>query len=199
MSKLSPALAKITKRNKTPLMLTGGRDPARESMVLDNKRQKAYAMLLEEGKGIVTIAKEFGVSKGTMHGWLNHEYEKTKIANSHYAQLVREQSATQLDQIIERWLPLALSEDLKVEGDKYGANGELKHVEIEAWDAGTKATDRVLKAIEQKSRLFGLDKISVDLPKGTNLIFPTAIFEVVKKAAESMKENTIEGEFTHEN
>lgn len=197
MSKLSPALKKITTRNRTPLMLTSGRKPAQESMVLDGKRKKAYAMLLEEGKSLVSIAQHFKVSKGTMHGWLNHEYEKTKIANSHSAHLVREQSSTHLDQIIERWLPLAIHEDLKVAGDKYGANGELKHLEIEAWESGTKAAATVLKAIEQKSRLYGLDKIALELPKGgATFNFPVAIFAAVKNAAESMKTNTIEGEFT---
>lgn len=190
MSKLSPALKKITRRNKTPVYLTGKRQPTEESIRLDEKRKKAYAMLLEDGRSITEIAKHFEISVGHCHGWLNHEYEKTKAANSHSAALVREQSSTQLDKIIERWMPLALHEDLKVQGEKYGANGELKHIEIEAWEAGLKAADLVLKAVERKTRLYGLDKIALDLPKGSDVHFhnATAIFQIVRQAADRLKD-----------
>lgn len=201
MSKLSPALKKITTRNRTPLMLTKGRHPQEESIKLDAKREIAYNKLLLEGKSPATIAKEMNVGRNTIHEWLNHNHEKLKVSITGLANIRREMLTTLYDSLLEQYVPLALKDDLKVSGDKYGASGELKHIEIESWEASKAAADVVLKTAKQMGDIWGLNKtnVTVDLPKGTNINFPVAIFEVVKKAAESMKENTIEGEFTHEN
>lgn len=205
-SRLHPDLKKIMTRNKTPVQLqtrVKGNDH-NSTMKADENRKEAYRKCLEEGKNQGTIAKEMGVTQATVSGWINHEYEATKIANSNSAAIVREQISSQLDQLLGRYMPLALHEGLSVKGEKYGKNGELEYISIETWDASKVAADIVLKALDRKAKIYGLEKISIDLPKGGNLILNNgSMFMIVRGLADKMltdkQPETIEAEFTTEN
>lgn len=205
-SRLHPDLRKIMTRNKTPVQLqTRVRGNEHNSTIkADENRKEAYRKLLEEGKTQGVIAKEMGVTQATVNGWVNHEYETTKMANSNSASIRREQIAKWLDQLIERHMPLALHEGLMVKGEKYGRNGELEYISIETWDAAKVSADIVLKAADRMAKIYGLEKVSIDLPKGGNLILNNGnMFMSVRGLADKMltdkQPETIEAEFTTEN
>lgn len=188
-------------RNKTPAQLQTRVKASDHNSTIkaDENRKEAYRKYLEEGKRVGMIAQEMGVTHATVSGWLNHEYEKTKMANSNSAAIVREQLSGQLDTLIERWMPAATHEGLMVKGEKYGRNGELEYISIETWDAGKAAADIVLKALDRKAKIYGLEKISIDLPKGGNLILNNGnMFMSVRGLADKMltdkQPETIEAE-----
>jgi len=93
-----------------------------------------------------------------------HKYEARLHSNSMKAAMVRDQSDAQLQEIISRWMGLALSEDLNV-GEKRlnKSTGEEYDVSLEAWEASATATDKVLKAIDQRARIHGLNLTKIEL------------------------------------
>lgn len=203
-ARISPELKKILTRNKTPVQLRQ-RVKANEhnsTLKADENRREAYRKYLEEGKSKSVIAREMNVTPATVIGWLNHEYEQTKMANSHSAGVVREQISEQLDQLIGRFMPLALHEGLQVKGEKYGRNGELEYITIETWDAGKSAADIVLKALDRKAKIFGLEKVAIELPKGGNILLANNLFMAVRNAVDKSdftdKTETLDAEFSIE-
>lgn len=201
-NRLHPDLKKIMTRNKTPVQLqtrVKGNEH-NSTMKADENRKEAYRKCLEEGKNQGTIAKEMGVTQATVSGWINHEYEATKIANSNAAAIVREQNKERYEKLINRFMPLAIHEALDVSGDETGRNGEIKHVEMEQWRASIEAARIVSDNVSKLSKIYGLEKVSIDLPKGGNLIFNNgSMFMSVRGLADKMltdkQPETIEGEF----
>lgn len=189
--KLSPALARIVKRRAKRRNFSKG--IIGEIEASDVHRDEAWRKLTEEHKSRTTISKEMGVSKPTVTRWLNHKHELTLTSISQRAGAVRAQQAEQYDQLIERWLPLAIHEGLEVKGTKYGKNGELEYVNIETWDAGLKAAATVAKFMEQKAKLFGLQMQVVE-HKG-DIKGAGNIFVLVQKLAHQIQDDSIEGEF----
>lgn len=191
MSKLSPSLKKITTRSKMIPRLAQSRPPG-ETIIVDAKREIAFDKLLLEGKSPATIAREMGVPRDRVHKWLNHKHEELKVSITESANIRREQLTALYDNLLTQYVPLALKDDLRVEGEKYGANGELKHIELEAWEAAKAAAEIVLKTANQMGNIWGLNRtnVSVDLPKGTNINFQnaTAIFQIVRQAANQLEE-----------
>ena len=57
-----------------------------------------------------------GVHRTTAWEWINHMHEKTLAGISEKAALVRDRQNVQYDQLIEKWMPLALADGLEVGG-----------------------------------------------------------------------------------
>ena len=160
-AKKSP-LEKLMKRNATPMALAGATAGVVEAS--DEQRLKAFELRLQH-KSHREIANELGVNAATVCKWLNHVHEKKLHELTQAAGRVRDEMDQLSDDVIARWAPLALHEDLKVQGTKYGKNGELKHINIETWEASAKATELLLKAMEGKSKRHGLGVNKLELPK----------------------------------
>lgn len=126
--------------------------------IADERANRAWEMLLDN-KGPITIAKELGVGVQQVHKYLNDRHEQLLAGIHEKATLVRDRQNWQFDQLLERWMPLALHEGLNVEGTKIKNNGELETINLETWDAGTKAMGMVLKAMDQKARINGLYQV----------------------------------------
>lgn len=109
-----------------------------------------------EGKTLTTIARELGIGLSTVHGDL-----KT-IAKMKYQGLIEKDQNLLLeqnayyDQLLERWLPLAIKEDLNVGETRENKRGETYDISLKDWEASEAATDKVLKILEGKAKANGL-------------------------------------------
>lgn len=167
-------------------------DPAENDVL----RLRAYKYLVEDSMSVSTIAKKMGYTRQAVASWVNHEYERTRTGISHYAAIVREQQSEQYDKLIAHWWDKAVHPDLIVKGEKYGKNGELKYISIEAWEASVRATDIVLKAMEQKAKLFGLSTVKVEHGGKIEGGGANNLFLIVQQLANKVKPGVIEGDFT---
>ena len=148
----------IRNKRHQALLKSGGSE---DVMGCDALRNKAFDMMINEHKAIPTIAKEMGVDRTTAWGWINHIHEKTLAGISEKAALVRDRQNVQYDQLIEKWMPLALADGLEVGGWKKKRNGEEEFITLDDWDAGTKAADIVMRAMAGKARNNGLYTVHV--------------------------------------
>lgn len=148
--------------------------------ILDRQEQ-AFSMRLE-GKTMTTIARELGVAVSTIHGDLQ------TIAKMKYQGLIEKDQNLLLEQnayydaLLERWLPLAMSEDLNVGETRKNNRGEEYDVALEPWKASGEATDKVLKILEGKSKINGLAPQKTDrTPEEVGTSVALAVMEAFRK------------------
>ncbi len=156
--------------------------------VTDEKRLKAYEYRLKH-MPIREIAKKMKVDASTVNSWLNHVHEKKLYSLSQAAERVKNEQFNQYDDLIDKFMPLALADELNVSGEKVGRNGQVMNIELEPWESATAAAEIVLRAMQQKAKIAGLGTVVPQLPtdeKGRTLPFQVYMMvqNVVKQQAE---------------
>jgi hypothetical protein len=156
--------------------------------VADEKRLRAYDMRLKH-MPLKEIAKRMKVDIKTVNAWLNHVHEKKLFSLSQAAERIKNEQFNQYDALIDRFMPLALAEELNVHGTKVGRNGQVIDIELEAWESAVAASEVVMRAMQQKAKIAGLGSVNVQLPtdeKGRTLPFQVYMMvqNVVKQQAE---------------
>ena len=189
--KKSPLDKQIQRDRRHPV--SKGRDPllVTES---DKHRERALELRLES-KTYRTIAqvmsKELGrkVPMRTVHKWCNNEFETRLASCTQKSIQIREEENNQIDQILERMMPLVLDEGLIVQGEKTNSKGETEIIKLETFEAATKAGGLVLKALELKAKINGLMSIKFDIPPTPLLQNTTIINLITQIALETKKES----------
>ncbi len=162
------------------------RDAKKDQIILhDLKRGEALELYLEH-KSFRTIAKTLQIDLKDAHKMVNHEYEQLLASNTQKAQVVRGRLMDQYAELLERWMPLALSEDLNVGEKRENRRGEEYDVSLSAWEASAAATDKVLKITEQIAKINGLQLTKVEV-KGDPML-TAQYYETIQKLVNSLKE-----------
>lgn len=189
-------------RKKTKLELATVRDgriprlrDAKKSQIIarDIKRDKALELYLQH-KSYRTIALELGIDPTTAFEMVNSKYEQRLAACTEKAAMVRDRQNAQIMEVIERWLPLALSEDLNVGEKRLNKKGEEYDVSLSSWEASAKATELVLKAWDSQAKIHGLHTLKIEHkadPVLTGQLY-AQIHDQVKALAERTKEKQLE-------
>lgn len=175
------ALDKTMKRNKRRSVVgTSG-----EIEVSDVMASKAMDLRLQH-KSYGTIGQELGISRTEAFRLVNHEHTKVLAGLSQKAQQIREEQNSAIDDILERWMPLALSEDLDVGEIRTKNNGEEHDVSLTSFESSGIATDKVLKALELKAKINGL--MTLKLETKADPALNAHAFAMVTQLVASLKE-----------
>lgn len=142
--------------------------PTTEALL--KRRQEIFDMRAE-GKSYKTISRATGLSFSTI------SEDLAIIAKMKYQGLIETSEAllqeqnTYYDALLEKWLPLAVSEDLSVGETRENKRGEVFDVSLPVWESSGIATDKVLKILEQKAKVNGLMARHEKTPEevGTNI------------------------------
>lgn len=161
-----PKKSKLIRNRRPPALTVASTGGTQELVTTDSKRLRAFEMYVDEHVSVPTIAERLGVDRTTVYKWITHEHERTVAGVGKYAAIVRHQQDSQIDSLIERWMPLAVHEGLTVQGIKYNSKGERTVIELDTWDAGTKASEIVLKAMALKAKNHGLHTVEIKRPEG---------------------------------
>lgn len=160
---LNPIPRRKHRRNRGPV----------DTMRLDAQRRQAFDMALEHVP-VPEIAKKFQVTAQTVYGWLNHEHEKVLAGISLDAKKIRDRQNHDIEKLLQKWLPMALSDRLDIEFTK-----GRKTIQLAAWEGPVKASEIVLKLLQQQAKINGLDTLKVDLKSG-GLTLPDAFVQTVQ-------------------
>jgi hypothetical protein len=118
-------------------------------------RRQAYDLRIQ-GLTYQGIADRLKVSVKTAFYYINDQLREHDEVCKESAEQVRSMELKHLGELQARWLPIALSDKLEV--SKMVERGEdTVKVEWDAFDAGLKAVDRVLKIQERRAKLLGLE------------------------------------------
>lgn len=154
-------VAKTSKRKqKSPSKraITGHRRRANpgasENAALNRKR--AFDLRLQ-GKNYRQIAAALGVSVKTAFTYVDGLWSELEADTHQTAEKVRAMELLQLDELESVWMPIALSDNLDVHKIIDSKQGEPIKISMEAYEAGLKAVDRVLKIKERRAKLLGLE------------------------------------------
>lgn len=183
------SLPKLLKRDDRPPYAKNVTPALAE--VTDEKRLKAYELRLKH-MPIREIAKRMKVDSSTVNNWLNHVHEKKLYSLSQAAERVKNEQFNQYDDLIDKFMPLALADELNVSGTKVGRNGQVMNIELEPWESATAAAEIVLRAMQQKAKIAGLGTVVPQLPtdeKGRTLPFQVYMMvqNVVKQQEKEIK------------
>lgn len=103
-----------------------------------------------------SIAKELGVSQTTVATDLRQIAKMKYLGLIEKDEVLLAEQDQYIDQMIERWLPLAVSENLNIGETRTNKRGDSYDIVLEAWKASGEATDKMIKLIELKTKLHGL-------------------------------------------
>lgn len=117
-----------------------------------------------------TLADEFKLERipptTTVFRWtadvaleLKEDYDRTSIA-------YRTEQDAQIDELLRRWMPLALADHLRIQKFKQSAEGPVPYIDEHAYDESLKALDRCLKLMARRARLWNLDLTKVEINTG---------------------------------
>jgi predicted DNA-binding protein YlxM (UPF0122 family) len=161
-----PKKSKLQRNRRPNALAVGSVGGNQELIACDAKRLRAFEMYVDEHRSVPSIAEELKVDRTTVYKWITHQHERILAGVSKMAAVVRHQQDSQIDELLERWMPLAVHEELKVQGIKYNSKGERTVIELDTWDAGTKASEIVLKAMALKAKNHGLHTVEIKRPEG---------------------------------
>jgi hypothetical protein len=125
-----------------------------------HERQLTRALQIFEmaatGRSMRSIAAELGVSVGTVHADI--ERVRADLRNQTLESAVRQRDIDLelIAELIQRWAPLALAEELNISKEVRTKCG-VRHISLATYDAGCMATDRLLKLIERRAKMLGYD------------------------------------------
>lgn len=120
-------------------------------------RVKAYQMRAYEGRTYREIAEALSVSEGSAYALVQERIEMFEAPDDRMVTMERLQTVGQCNEMLKVWMPLALSRDLDVSMETDGDGGTPKHIEMPSYKAGTKAAEIVIKIMDRKAKLLGLD------------------------------------------
>lgn len=126
---------------------------------------------------LADIANELGRSISTVKGWIQFEQERTQFAIGLAAKIIRDRQNAAHDKIINKWLPLALSEELNIEFQKGKQTISLSH-----WEGAKAASEIVLKTLAAQAKINGLDTVKVDM-QSNGMTLPEAIIKSIRDLA----------------
>lgn len=142
------------RKNGTPKPLQAAHTGEAENAAAN--RERAFE-LRRQRLSYREIAKKLGVSAKTAFVYVDEYWAQLDAVTKEKAELVRDMELETLDALQARWEPLALHPCLDVQKVIPGTDGEVKIIRMEDFDAGLKAADKVLKIMERRARLLGLD------------------------------------------
>lgn len=108
------------------------------------------------GNSLATIAASEGISQSTVRDDL------MVVAKLKYQGLIEKDELLLMtqnslcEQLLEKWIKLALIEDLNVGETRVNRKGEKYDITIPAWESSSTATDKVIKLMEHMARINGL-------------------------------------------
>jgi hypothetical protein len=118
-----------------------------------------------EGATMTRLAGEFGMSIGAIYNYIEEVRNQLREATIDLAALEREQSLALIDTAIEQVMPHIHSSDLiKIQEIRLNRKGPIV-VELAAWEAKMKACEVMVKLLDRKAKLLGLDApVKVEAP-----------------------------------
>lgn len=158
----------IQRKNAQPKPLRDANRGQAEQAALN--RKKAFELRAKR-QTYQQIGDTLGVSGKTAWGYVEEHWRELKELTKEEAEMLRHIELQTLDQMEARWAPLATAAELDVQKLMKGKDGPVV-IHLQAYDAGLKAVDRVLKIQERRARLLGLDmpeKIEHSGPKHMHL------------------------------
>lgn len=129
---------------------------------LTERREKAYELRVIGRKSFRDIAAETGVSVATAKedcDWITKMKVKGMIERD---ETMRVEANHIYNTVLSRWLPLVMDDGFVVQGIKEGKDGP-KIIHLDKWDAASTATDKILKVLDQQSKLNGFYATKNDL------------------------------------
>ena len=121
------------------------------------ERQAAVWRRRCEGATMTSLAGEFGMSIGAIYNYIEQVRKQLREATIDLAALEREQSLALIDIAIAEVMAHIHSSDLiKIQEIRLNRKGPIV-VELAAWEAKMKACEVMVKLIDRKARLLGLD------------------------------------------
>jgi hypothetical protein len=103
-----------------------------------------------------SIAAELGVSVGTVHADIERVRADLRSHTSELAARQRDIDLELIAELIQRWAPLALAEELNI-SKEVRTKRSVRHINLATYEAGCMATDRLLKLIERRAKMLGYD------------------------------------------
>jgi transposase len=134
------------------------------------------------GRSMRSIAAELGVSVGTVHSDIERVRADLRTQTTEFAARQRDIDLELIAELIQRWAPFALAEELNISKEVQTKRG-VRHINLVTYEAGCMATDRLLKLIERRAKMLGYDaptKVE-DTP-----MRPPPTAEELKEARESL-------------
>lgn len=184
---MKPKLLSLPKRRRLRQMLDSGASP--EAII--QRQEKAFD-LRTKGRTLQSISQELGVAIGTVHNDLK------VIARLKYEGLIEKDQNLLLEQnsyydaLLERWLPLAVSEDLNVGEKRINQREEEYDVSLSDWEASAAATDRVIKIMEAKAKINGLVSTKTDrTPEEVGASVALSVMEAFRRISQPKQAEVI--------
>jgi hypothetical protein len=110
-----------------------------------------------EGATMTSLAGEFGMSIGAIYNYIEEVRKQLREATIDLAALEREQSLALIDTAIAEVMAHIHSSDLiKIQEIRLNRKGPIV-VEMAAWEAKMKACEVMVKLLDRKAKLLGLD------------------------------------------
>lgn len=147
----------LGKTSQTKSKKNRGKSPTKgASEAAEVRKQKAYELRCK-GLTYQQIGDALGVSIKTAHEYVDEVWKYNRERTADSADKLREMELAKLDELEARWMPLALAAELDVSKEVIKGDDNVVHIELDAWDAGMKAVDRVLKIQERRAKLLGIE------------------------------------------
>ena len=112
--------------------------------------------LASQGRSMRAIAAELGISVGAVHADIERIRKELRSETLDLAGQQRDLDLELIGKLVERWSPLALAQGLDISKDVPSKRG-LRHIELDAFTAAGMATDKILRLIERRAKLLGMD------------------------------------------
>jgi hypothetical protein len=110
-----------------------------------------------EGATMTRLAGEFGMSIGAIYNYIEEVRKQLREATIDLAALEREQSLALIDTALEQVMPHIHSGDLiKIQEIRLNRKGPIV-VEVAAWEAKMKGCEVMVKLLDRKAKLLGMD------------------------------------------
>ena len=108
-----------------------------------------------QGATYSTLMAEFGISKTCVHNYIAEQRVLLRTGTADLAAREREQALALLDNAIERLIP-HINGDITIQTEIAGKKGPVI-ISIEEWQARIQACGALVKLIDRKAKLLGMD------------------------------------------
>ena len=102
-----------------------------------------------------TLAREFNISLSTVHGYIEEQRALLRQEIHDQAARERDQSLELLDNAIEKITP-HINGEILIQTEIEGKNGPIT-ITVEEWQARIQACGALVKLLDRKSKLLGMD------------------------------------------
>ena len=119
-----------------------------------NKAQQAWDMRCA-GATYKTISQTLGFSMGAIHNYIEESRALLREHNEDLAARERDQALELLDNAVEKLIP-HINGDIVIQSEIEGRKGPIV-ISVEEWQARIQACGALVKLIDRKSKLLGMD------------------------------------------